>query len=385
MLKFILRRTLSGVVALLLFTFLTFVLIEVLLPGDYATPFRLSMTGDEIAAFRESLGLDRPLPVRYWFWLRNLLTSGLGQTTFRVGDGLDLKSVIPPTVLVFVIGLGIAYLLGSWLGRVTGWRPGWRSDGITLLGIATYTLFPPFLGFLLVRLLGPRVWDLRNALIDDSRGNLWIVAPVTKQAVMWTMTATVVVVSALYALVGSWVARRRKLRMLSLPAFAAIAAVSYAWWVYRNIDPYAVDILFDASVAILAFLLLSYGEFMLVMQTSMASVVHDDYILVARAKGIPDRQVRDRHAARNALLPLLSRFAVSLPYLLTGLVIIERAVGWPGIGSFLFRAVDAQDMPVVLDTLVVVGVITIVVRLVMEVLTAVLDPRIRIRIESGVP
>jgi len=385
MLKFILRRTLSGVVALLLFTFLTFVLIEVLLPGDYATPFRLSMTGDEIAAFRESLGLDRPLPVRYWFWLRNLLTSGLGQTTFRVGDGLDLKSVIPPTVLVFVIGLGIAYLLGSWLGRVTGWRPGWRSDGITLLGIATYTLFPPFLGFLLVRLLGPRVWDLRNTLIDDPRGNLWIVAPVTKQAVMWTMTATVVVVSALYALVGSWVARRRKLRMLSLPAFAAIAAVSYAWWVYRNIDPYAVDILFDASVAILAFLLLSYGEFMLVMQTSMASVVHDDFILVARAKGIPDRQVRDRHAARNALLPLLSRFAVSLPYLLTGLVIIERAVGWPGIGSFLFRAVDAQDMPVVLDTLVVVGVITIVVRLVMEVLTAVLDPRIRIRIESGAP
>jgi len=339
----------------------------------------------EIAAFRESLGLDRPLPVRYWFWLRNLLTSGLGQTTFRVGDGLDLKSVIPPTVLVFVIGLGIAYLLGSWLGRVTGWRPGWRSDGITLLGIATYTLFPPFLGFLLVRLLGPRVWDLRNTLIDDPRGNLWIVAPVTKQAVMWTMTATVVVVSALYALVGSWVARRRKLRMLSLPAFAAIAAVSYAWWVYRNIDPYAVDILFDASVAILAFLLLSYGEFMLVMQTSMASVVHDDFILVARAKGIPDRQVRDRHAARNALLPLLSRFAVSLPYLLTGLVIIERAVGWPGIGSFLFRAVDAQDMPVVLDTLVVVGVITIVVRLVMEVLTAVLDPRIRIRIESGAP
>lgn len=171
--------------------------------------------------------------------------------------------------------------------------------------------------------------------------------------------------------------------MLSLPAFVVIAAVSYAWWAYRNIDPYAVDVLFDASVAILAFLLLSYGEFMLVMQTSMASVIHDDYILVARAKGIPDRQVRDRHAARNALLPLLSRFAVSIPYLLTGLVIIERAVGWPGLGTFLFQAVDAQDMPVVLDTLVVIGLITLAVRLVMEVLTAVLDPRIRIQIGSG--
>lgn len=383
MLKFIFRRTLSGLVALLLFTFLLFVLIEVLLPGDYATPFRLSMTGDEIAAFRESLGLDRPLPVRYWFWLRNLLTSGLGQTTFRFGGGLELKAVIPPTVLVFVIGLGIAYLLGSWLGRVTGWRSGWKSDGVTLLGIATYTLFPPFLGFLLVRLLGTRVWDLRNLLIDDPRGNLWISAPVTKQEVMWTMTATVIVVGVLYAAIGTWVARRRKLRMLSLPAFVVIAAVSYAWWAYRNIDPYAVDVLFDASVAILAFLLLSYGEFMLVMQTSMASVIHDDYILVARAKGIPDRQVRDRHAARNALLPLLSRFAVSIPYLLTGLVIIERAVGWPGLGTFLFQAVDAQDMPVVLDTLVVIGLITLAVRLVMEVLTAVLDPRIRIQIGSG--
>ncbi len=83
MLKFILKRTVSGMAALLLFTFLMFFLIEVLLPGDYATPFRLSMTGEEIAAFRESLGLDRPLPVRYWLWFRNLLTSGLGQTTFQ--------------------------------------------------------------------------------------------------------------------------------------------------------------------------------------------------------------------------------------------------------------------------------------------------------------
>lgn len=383
MLKFIFKRALSGLVALLLFTFVLFVLIEVVLPGDYATPFRLSMTGDEIAAFRESLGLDRPLPVRYWFWLQNLLTSGLGQTTFR-GGGLDLKSVIPPTVLVFVLGLGIAYLLGSWLGRITGWRRGWKSDGITFLGIATYTLFPPFLGFLMLRFMGNPIRNLRSLLVDETPGKLWTKAPVTEQEVMWTMTATIVVVAVIYAVIGSWVARRRNLRMLSLPAFAVIAAVSFAWWVYRAIDPYAVDILFDASIAILAFLLLSYGEFMLVMQTSMASVIHDDYILVARAKGISDRQVRDRHAAHNALLPLLSRFAVSLPYLLTGLVIIERAVGWPGRGSFLFRAIDAQDMPVVLDTLVVIGVITLVVRLVMEVLTAALDPRIRIQRESGV-
>lgn len=383
MLKFILKRTVSGVVALLLFTFLMFVIIEVALPGDYATPFRLEMTGDEIAAFRETLGLDRPIPVRYWIWLRNLITSGLGQESSRFGRGLQLKSVIPPTVLVFVVGLGCAYLLGGWLGRLTGWRPGWKSDGITLVGIATYTLFPPFLGFLMVRYLGNPMFDLRNRLIDDPRGALWLEAPVTEEDVMLTMAATLIVVAALYVVIGSWVARRKNLRMLSLPAFVVIAGVSYGWWVYRSIDVFALDILFDGALAILAFLLLSYGEFMLVMQTSMASVAHDDYILVARAKGIPDRKIRDRHAARNALLPLLSRFAVSLPYLLTGLVIIERAVGWPGVGSFLFQAVDAQDMPVIMDTLVVIGVITLVVRLVMEVLTAVLDPRIRVQFEGG--
>ncbi|MDR9452115.1 MAG: ABC transporter permease, partial [Acidimicrobiia bacterium] len=322
MLKFVLRRTISGVVALLLFTFLMFVIIEVALPGDYATPFRLEMTGDEIAAFRETLGLDRPIPVRYWIWLRNLITSGLGQESSRFGRGLQLKSVIPPTVLVFVVGLGCAYLLGGWLGRLTGWRPGWKSDGITLVGIATYTLFPPFLGFLMVRYLGNPMFDLRNRWIDDPRGALWLEAPVTEQDVMLTMAATLIVVAALYVVIGSWVARRKNLRMLSLPAFVVIAGVSYGWWVYRSIDVFALDILFDGALAILAFLLLSYGEFMLVMQTSMASVAHDDYILVARAKGIPDRKIRDRHAARNALLPLLSRFAVSLPYLLTGLVII---------------------------------------------------------------
>jgi peptide/nickel transport system permease protein len=384
MLKFIIKRTISGAVALVLFTFLMFVLIEVLLPGDYATPFRLTMTADEIAAFREALGLDRPIPVRYWFWLRNLVTSGLGQETFRIAGGLQLKNVIPSTVLVFVTGLGAAYLLGSWLGRVTGWRSGWKSDGVTFLGIATYTLFPPFLGFLMVRYLGNPMFDLRNALIDDPRGNLWLGAPVSVQDVIWTMVATLLVVATLYVALGSWVARRRNWRMLSLPAFVIVGAVSYGWWIYRSINLFALDILFDASLAILAFLLLSYGEFMLVMQTSMSTVIHDDYIQVARAKGIPDRQIRDRHAARNALLPLLSRFAVSLPYLLTGLVIIERAVGWHGVGSFLFQAVDGQDMPVIMDALVVIGAITLVVRLVMEVLTAVLDPRIRVQAESGV-
>ncbi|MDH3518036.1 MAG: ABC transporter permease subunit, partial [Acidimicrobiia bacterium] len=101
-----------------------------------------------------------------------------------------------------------------------------------------------------------------------------------------------------------------------------------------------------------------------------------DDVMTARAKGLSERTVRDRHGARNASLAVVARLAVSVPYLLTGLVIIEMAVAWPGIGTFLFRAIDAQDIPAAISTLAVIGVITALVRFTLDFLTFLLDPRI---------
>lgn len=145
-----------------------------------------------------------------------------------------------------------------------------------------------------------------------------------------------------------------------------------------GIGPWALDLVFDSGLALGAFVVLAFGEFLLIMQAGMVSTHYDDYIVTAHAKGLKDRTIRDRHAARNASLAVVARLAVSIPYLLSGLVIIERSVGFHGVGSFLFSAIDAQDVPLATSRLAAIGIITMIVRLVLDTLTAALDPRIKV-------
>ena len=116
---------------------------------------------------------------------------------------------------------------------------------------------------------------------------------------------------------------------------------------------------------------------MMIMQASMDEVMRSEYINTAKAKGLPDSVVLERHAARNALLPVISRLVISLPYLITGVVIIESSTDWPGMGTKMWNALYWQDMPLVMATLLIVGVLSLIARLLLDVITAFLDPRIR--------
>jgi peptide/nickel transport system permease protein len=109
----------------------------------------------------------------------------------------------------------------------------------------------------------------------------------------------------------------------------------------------------------------------------MEETLTEQYIETARAKGLRPVVIRDRHAARNALLPVLSKLVTSLPYLLAGLVIIEQSVNWNGIGSLLFDAVVQQDLPIVMGVLVVIGLVVLVCRFILELAYDALDPRMR--------
>jgi peptide/nickel transport system permease protein len=125
------------------------------------------------------------------------------------------------------------------------------------------------------------------------------------------------------------------------------------------------------------FTLLSYGEIMLIMRTSMTETLHEDYILTARAKGLADRIIRDRHAARNALLPVMSRLVISIPILLTGMVMLEQVMSIQGIGTALFYAIGLQDMNMALGMTIIIGVISLISRLVLDVFQVMMDPRLR--------
>jgi peptide/nickel transport system permease protein len=156
-----------------------------------------------------------------------------------------------------------------------------------------------------------------------------------------------------------------------------IVAGTVGLWYLLDLQALAFDLVGAAWLAVITYTLLSFGETMLIMQTSMAAVRQEQYITTAQAKGLPAPAIRERYAARNALLPVLSRLVVSLPYLITGVVIIESSVGWPGMGTSMWNALYWKNMPVVMATVLVVGVLSLAARLVLDAIIAYLDPRIR--------
>jgi len=206
------------------------------------------------------------------------------------------------------------------------------------------------------------------------------------------MVATLAVGTLLLIAINLILKRVWRWRLPMLLNMAVLIAGAIVSWHALGFGPQAMGLFEFVTLPIATYVLLSFGEVVLIMQTSMRDTLSEDYVQAARAKGLPESVVRDKHAARNAVLPVLSKFAVSLPYLMTGLIMIEDAflrhgavsdsrmpgLGYrPGISWTLFGSVSSQDMPVVMGVLLVVGVLSLAARLILDVLSAYLDPRIR--------
>jgi peptide/nickel transport system permease protein len=113
------------------------------------------------------------------------------------------------------------------------------------------------------------------------------------------------------------------------------------------------------------------------MRNTMLETLREDYIMAARAKGLPEAVVRDKHAARNAFLPAFTNLIISIPFALSGGIITETVFSWPGMGLTLLEAVNLEDIPLAMGTLSFVGVLALMAHLVADVAYAFLDPRIR--------
>jgi peptide/nickel transport system permease protein len=137
---------------------------------------------------------------------------------------------------------------------------------------------------------------------------------------------------------------------------------------------------------VLVLFLLSVGDVILVVAASMDGLADADFSVTARAKGLTSKQVRERHAGRVALLPALSRLTANLPFALGGLVIIEASFGRlggyridvPGVSSVLFGSLRQRNLTVTLVGLIMVGVITLLIRIGLDLAAATLDPRIQL-------
>ena len=381
---YLIKRFISGIFAFLIFTAILFFGINLLIPNDYVVTLSLTLQGDAAReALREELGLNLPLARQYINWLGQLLRGNLGQEFSVEGRGYDVTRLIggalPSTLLVFLTGGFLAFMIGQWLGQITAWKmPRWASGSLLLGAIASYTAFPPWLpflmGFLLVDYLGLLPSRYQNGNLN---GNVWRGAPYTVSDVVVRMLVTVLVMFVLLVIINRLAQRFWKRGLpLGINILLFFAGNVLLWWL-SGYGIYAMDIAKLAAIPILVFTLLSFGDTMLITRASVQDVKHETYIQTARAKGVPEKDIRRKHAGRNALLPVLSQFVISIPYLMTAIVIVEQATGWSGIGDMLFNAVNDQNTYVYMGILVIVGLISLIARLSLDVVYAVLDPRIR--------
>ncbi|HEC33374.1 MAG TPA: ABC transporter permease [Chloroflexi bacterium] len=377
MARFVLRRLVRGLVALLLFQSLLFALIQAL-PYDFSAFVLAPPTWR--AFIQHELGLDRPLWEQYIHWLSGFARFDLGTSYLYWPTPVSevLLSRLSRTLLLFLSAAVLAYLLGIWLGKTIAWcRGGLLEIGATLGGVATYTSFAPWLGFVMINIFGWYLgWLPYQRLINP---NVWFNAPVMVDALLAALVATAGLMVGAF-LLARWVTHRlrsRRWRWMGWAGGALAAGVGVWWWVRSGLGYLALDVLGHLALPLTTVVLLSFGETMMIMRTAMLETLQEDYVLMARAKGLPDKVVRDRHVARNAILPVITRLALNLPFVLIGSLVIERVFMWHAMGQVIFDAVEWQDVPVLMGVLSVVGSLALIAHVVLDVLYACLDPRIR--------
>ena len=382
MTRYVLRRGAGSLVTLFLFLTAVFFLVQIIVPEDFTVQFALGMNAAQREALREELGLNLPLWQQYINWIGDFITGDLG-TSFYGNDVIELlKGTLPLSMLLFIPGIALAYILGLRLGKFTGWRsPKILSGATTLSGLALFTSFPPWLAFLIAYIIGRRL-GVQRAVFGNPAGHfdprLWSQIDLEPEAVASRMLLTMAVLVGGLALLNWQLVKRRGRGIPLLLGIIFVGGLSFLIWRFWGFGPQAIDLATIASVPMLVFILLTFGETMLIMRTSLHDEHNKEYVNVARAKGLPESIVRDKHASRNAILPVVSRFVISLPFILTGIVIIEDVLEWPGVGSSLFNSLYQQDMPMVMMLFLLIGLVTLVARLVLEVVLAIMDPRIRV-------
>lgn len=382
MAAYILKRLVSGVIALFLFVSVVYFAVQIYLPGDYASQFTLGLSQSEMEELRANLGLNLPIWQRYFNWLSNVLRGDLGYSFSSFGQGPPvievIKGALPATLLVFGIGSILAFLIGFWLGKVTAWRgPGFISSSATFASITLYTSFPPWLAFLLVYFLFYRFTGGLRTVSTSARGGLFSPIRYEQGPMMLRLLALLLIIAAAVLIINLLLRANLKWSIPDLLIFLLVVGLWVGSWYALGIEADAIKIMRDASLPIITFTLLSFGEIMLIMRTTMVDTLHEDYILTARAKGLRESQVRDRHAARNALLPVMTRMIVTFPFLLAGAVMVEQVLAWSGMGTTLFLAVGTQNITLTVGMLLVIGLFSLFLRLILDIMHALLDPRIR--------
>jgi len=316
MLRYVLLRTVGGLVTLLLISVLVFASTEVL-PGNAASSILgREGTPEKVKLLKERLGLDRPAPVRYADWLEGAvrfdfgesLVQGTGLSGSGAVTGTPISEIVAPrlakTAVLAAVTLAVLIPLSLLIGVATGLTRGSIGDGVTQVGLLVLISLPEFvLGAILVLLFGL----------------VWAVLP----AVSLGGSATELV----------------------LPV-ATIVGVCIAFT----------------------------SRF---IRSGVSEVASSDHVAMARMKGLPESRVIRKHILPNALGPALQSFALVTAYLAGGVVVVEYLFSYPGIGQGLVAAISGRDVPAIQAYTLLIAVVYVTANLVADLITIALNPRLR--------
>ncbi|MFL6246462.1 MAG: ABC transporter permease [Thermoanaerobaculia bacterium] len=324
MISYIVRRLLYAVLTFFGITVATFALIHSV-PGDPIS-FFLGRTGSQGItpamrdAIRHEFHLDEPLPVQYVHWLRDAVTFDFGTSILdRRPVRERIAEKLPATFQLNLIAFLLAAAIGIPIGLWSATRSGHLIERASAVGFFVLYSLPSFwVALLLIQWFSVRfgVLPLFGMVSND------------------------------YADMTSAQQFGDRVRHLVLP----VITMTYA------------------QLAI-------FARF---TKSAVTEVIRQDFITAARAKGAGTASVLWRHAFRNALMPLITLLGITIPYLISGSVIVEQIFQWDGIGLLYYDAVLSRDYPTVMGLTVATAVITLLASLLADILYAVADPRVRL-------
>jgi peptide/nickel transport system permease protein len=375
------KRFLQMLITLFLFQAATYFLIDAQ-PGDIADLLTLDpeIPPGERERLRKELGLDRPPVERFFRYIGNFYRGNLGVSfKFYPRPVLDIiKERLPRTVVLFLTASIVSFWVGFITGKVLAWRRGgWIEYTSTITGVTLYTVFTPWFALMMIWLFAVYLdWLPAGKFLHPEE---WLDAPVPANIIflrmIWSSFVALVMMFIGFVL-SNRVPRKRRLIVRGASVLLPVIGV-LLYWQNNGLGYWAWDIFSHLILPVMTVTLIAYGGMMLLTRTSMLETLREDYILTARAKGLPDKVVRDKHAARNALLPVWTGLVFSIGGAVSGGIITETVFSWPGLGLTLLHAALDADIPLAMGALTVVGVMTLISHLVADIGYAFLDPRIR--------
>lgn len=380
--RFLLRRI--GQNLLTFFLFLTFVYILLdAQPGDFGNIYLNDprLTAEQRQILRGRLGLDRPVMERYVIWLGNFVQGDLGLSFSN--SMRPVLSIIaeraPRTIILFLTVTIISNLLGFILGKMLAWRRGGAVEySATIVGVGLFTVFVPWFALMMIYFFAYKLNLFPLGKFIDPI--LWRESPVDANYIFLRMLLTAVIASCIW---GAWMIFTNRFnpgqrKIARWAGTLVILAVPVLYWASTGLGRYAVDILHHIALPVITISIVNFAGTMLLTRSSMLETLKEDYIMAARAKGLPENMIRDKHAARNAMLPTITSFILALAFVMNGGVITETIFSWPGMGLTLLNAAQTQDIPMVIGSLVFTGALALTAHLGADLAYAFLDPRIRV-------